>query len=284
VQACVGTAPAGWLGPLAYWEGTVGAADAPPGCPKGYGEPIDLHRDLAPPTAACDCTCVAQGQTCDQNTSLHLYDDAACGLECATASPQACNAVSGCLGSQGSLSATAPMPSGGSCVPIIAASPPPTWLSDARLCQPSDASGCEDPSQACAPAPAQPYLSQRCVMRVIADGGALPACPADYPNAMDPLYQTFTDGRGCGVCACSGVSGGTCSGKLLLSAGADCSTGLEYTLNSGCKTYDLGPGNAQPTHVGGQYVLTPGACSVTAPPDVVGIAEPTGPVTVVCCQ
>ena len=284
-QACVPGAPGGWVGPIAFWEGTAGVPSALPACPAGYASATDLNRALNAPPGACTCTCAAQGQVCDENTTLHIYTDMTCATPCATASPKTCDAVSGCTGSQGSLRADTPTPSGGSCQATVSAPVTATWQYSARLCLASDMGTCVDPSQVCAPTPGSPYASQVCVMSVVLEGHALPACPADYPNPNEPLYETFLDGRGCTACGCGSPTGGSCSGNLLLSGGGDCSGGVEYSLGSGCKQFNLGSGTIQPSHVGGQYTVVPGTCSVASAAHANGgIATPNGSVTVVCCR
>jgi len=280
-QTCVPSAPTGWLGPIAYWEGKTGGT--PPKCPRGYteAEAIDLHRELVAPASACACTCVAQGQVCE--TTLHIYDDMSCATKCSSVSVQACSAVSGCSGSQGSLRNDTPTLSGGSCQATVSEPVAASWQYDARLCQPSGT--CEDPDQVCAPTPTSPYATQLCVMSVIPEGQPLPACPAEYPNARKDLYETYTDSRDCSDCTCGPVSGGSCSGKLTLSSGGDCSSSnADYQLGSGCKTFNLGAGNIHPAHVGGQYTVVPGTCGVANPAQATGSAEPSGSVTKVCCQ
>jgi hypothetical protein len=122
-------------------------------------------------------------------------------------------------------------------------------------------------------------------MRVLADGSDLPECPDAYPTRRGAFYDEdgFTDDRGCTACGCSGVTGGSCSGTLSISTGSDCSSDASYTLDSGCKTFNLGSGNVRPSHVGGHYTLLPGACSVASASHATGSAAPSGSVTLVCC-
>ncbi|MET0793542.1 MAG: hypothetical protein ABW061_18620 [Polyangiaceae bacterium] len=284
-QDCVPRPPTGWLGPIAFWEGEARAADPLPDCPGGYVTPTDLHRDLDASAGKCSCTCAAQGQVCDENTTLHIFSDKNCATQCATVSPQTCTAVSGCVGSQGSVRAAIPTPSGGTCKAKLSGPVDPTWQTDARLCATNPAKTCEDSNQVCAPTPASPYASQLCIMQVLAVGHARPACPAEYPNDNQPLYETYSDKRVCGECGCSDVNDdGSCKGQLLMSGGDDCSAGFAYTLGSLCQEFDLGSGDIQPSHVGGQYTLTPGTCSVASEPPLSGEAVASGRMTVVCCQ
>jgi hypothetical protein len=282
VQACVAGPPAGWLGPIAYWESKSDEQGSPPKCPKGYADPIDLHRELVAPASTCACTCgAAQGQVCE--ATLHIYSDMGCANECATVAVQACSAVSGCTGSQGSQRNDPPTLSGGSCEASVNEPVAASWQYNARLCQPSGA--CEDSDQVCAPTPTSPYATQLCVMSVTPEGQAPPACPTGFPNARKDLYESYTDSRGCSECTCGPVSGGSCSGRIALSIGGDCSVSdADYQLGSGCKTFNLGAGNIHPARAGGHYTVSPGACSVAKPAQPTGSAEASGSITKVCCQ
>jgi hypothetical protein len=208
-----------------------------------------------------------------------------CVKTCATVSVLSCNAASGCTGSQGSLRNDPPTISGGTCQATVSEPVAPSWQYNARLCQPSSA--CEDPSEVCAPTPALPYVTQRCVTRVLQEGEELTECPAEYPKGPKTFYDALTDNRGCSECSCSGVTGGSCSGKLVMSADADCSGesgDVDYQLGSGCKSFNLGMGEVHPSSVGGQYTVVPGTCSVASPAHATGSAEASGGVTKVCCQ
>ena len=280
-DACVPAPPKVWQ-PIAFWQGTAGVL--PEECPPGYSNPRDLHHDLNVPNTGCVCTCSAQGQSCQ--STLHIFGNKDCTGPCAQASPSGleCDIVSGCIGSQGSARADAPMISGGSCQSKVSAPNDPTWKFDARVCRLDGAAVCEDPSQVCAPIPPSPYLSQLCVMTVVSAGRTPPPCPAGYPSSIPPLYESFSDELGCSPCGCSGVTGGSCSGKMLMSGGIDCSSKPVDFAFGVCKEFDLGPGTIQPTHVGGQYTVVPGTCDVASQSHVIGQAAPSGQITVVCCQ
>jgi len=230
---------------------------------------------------------MAVNQMCD--ATLHIYGDLACGGECASASTGTCGPVSGCIGSQGSVSVEAATISGGSCTAKIAPLPDPTWKFNERLCESVDPGSCADPDQVCAPTPTAPYASQLCVTRLLLDGQTTPpACPAaypvPYPVPYKALYGDYMDARGCSACSCGNVSGGSCTGNAVMSGGVDCSGGREFPIGTACKTFDLGPGGLRPSHVGNAYTVVPGTCSVASPPQPTGKAEPSGGVTVVCCQ
>jgi len=281
---------ANWLGPMAFWEGQS-TATLPP-CPAGFKDPAptDLHRDLDAPAGTCNCKCLAaEGQVCD--TLLHISLDQNCGAQCAAVGTQGCTSVpASCTGLLGTTSIDAMTVSGGSCKSQVTLPAAPTWMSNGRLCKSSDAGACDDPKQVCARVPDLPYLSSLCVTRQINDGDPVPVCPAEYSHHVSTLYGEYTDNRGCSQCSCGAPTGGTCTGRIAIYGGPDCqnSTG-EYSLNnpSNCQSFNLsGPNVLRPTHVSGQYTLSPaGTCSVTSKSEpTAGEAKPSGMVTIVCCQ
>jgi hypothetical protein len=102
------------------------------------------------------------------------------------------------------------------------------------------------------------------------------------------LYEIFTDNRSCTACGCSGVSGGSCSGQLVMSKDTNCTlSGIgttSYPLTSSeCQTFNLGSGNVHPASVIGQYTVQAGTCSVASQASGMGEAAPSGRATVVCC-
>ena len=186
------------------------------GGPCRYGGSMtDVHRGLNAAAGACKCTCVAEGQVCDSGTKLEFFTDMGCATPCATTSVHSCDAVSGNCGSQGSLRGAVPVATGGSCQPTVTMPTPASWQWDARICEASNARTCDDPALVCAPPPAAPYVSRLCVFSVILEAQSPPACPAEYPAAHEPLDATLSDDRGCSACACSSVSGGTCTGTTF---------------------------------------------------------------------
>ena len=282
-KACTSALPAGWLGPVAYWQAKVGEVSAPPDCPDGYVEPSDLHTGLDAPDADCSCSCTSTEQVCDKGAKVSIFLDLDCKSECAHASPLACTAISGCSGSQGTVLADAPTPSG-SCEAKVTshALAPVTWRYDARLCslETAEMGSCTGTGELCVPTPLPPFASQLCVFRVVPEGQDPPECPASYPNARDPLYASFTDERECADCSCSAPSGGKCAGKLTLSTGQTCSNAFEYTLGSGCQPFGLA---TTPTQLSAQYTLVPGSCGIAVDTKPTGGAVPSGAATVVCC-
>ncbi|HET7544780.1 MAG TPA: hypothetical protein VFK05_33160 [Polyangiaceae bacterium] len=286
-QACMPAAPQGWVGPKAFWDAMAVPGEAPPPCPDGYTNPLDRHHGVIEPPGGCQCSCSAINQSCATITGLKIYPDQTCGTQScvSTTLTTTCNPVMGCTGSQGSMEALKPTPTGGTCTPTIAKRPDPTWQYDSRLCEPSGTYVCDDPTQVCAPTPPPPYASRLCMVSQVSATSTIPQCPEGYPN-QTLLYEKIANNRGCTDCVCGGVTGGSCGGKLLVSTRPDCSDHpYDYPLGSGCQPFNLGPGNIRPTSITVQTsVTTPGTCSITtqSQPDD-GRAVESGPVTVVCC-
>lgn len=282
-KACTNEVPAGWLGPVAYWQAKADEASAPPECPDGYVEPSDLHTGLDAPDGDCSCSCTSSAQVCDKGASVSVFLDMDCQVECAHASPLTCTAVSGCNGNQGTMLAEPPKPSGTCQAKVTShALSPVTWQHDVRLCEleTAEMGTCTGTGELCIPTPSPPYVSQLCVFRVVPEGQDLPDCPDAYPNSREPLYSSFTDERDCSGCTCSGPTGGKCAGKLTLSDEQTCSGDFDYTLGSGCQQFQLG---TPPARLGAQYTLVPGTCGIASDTKPIGGAVPSGSATVVCC-
>lgn len=280
---CSAALPAGWLGPVAYWLAKAGEPSDLPKCPDGYSEPIDLHAGLLAPDAECSCTCTPKGQVCDKAANASVFSDLGCINECFHAAPLACTSVSGCNGSQGSLLADAPKPSG-TCEAKVTTQPlqPVAWEYDARLCSldTAEPGSCTGEGELCTPTPERPFVSQLCVYQVVPEGQDFPECPAGYPHPREPLYDSFTDGRKCSSCRCTGLTGGTCAGTLTLNNQLSCGSGFDYQLGSGCKQFSF---STPPSELDAHYTLVPGTCGISSDTEPTGGAIPSGSATVVCC-
>ncbi|MES1185266.1 MAG: hypothetical protein ABUL60_15755 [Myxococcales bacterium] len=279
---CTAGVPAGWLGPVAHWQGKAGTEQ--PDCPDGYADAVDLHAGLLAPDAECSCTCTPKGQVCDKGADVSVFTDMGCKNECFHASPLACTAVSGCDGSQGTVRADPPKPSG-TCQAKVTTHVPDTvsWQYDARLCtlETAEPGSCTGDGELCTPTPGAPYASQLCVFRIVPEGQELPECPSEYPHAREPLYESFTDERGCSSCSCTGLIGGSCAGTLTLgTTGQSCGTGFEYKLGSGCLSFGFA---TPPVQLDAEYTLMPATCGIARDTEPTGGALPSGSATVVCC-
>ncbi|HYQ43414.1 MAG TPA: hypothetical protein VER11_15645 [Polyangiaceae bacterium] len=280
-QECIARAPAGWQGPMALWEGS--GSSTVPGCPPGYADPTDLHSELIAPDGACTCTCSAEGQVCD--AELRIFDDLACTHACANVpTTLTCAAVSGCVGSQGSVSVDSVTISGGTCVSKVSDIPPPTWKYNERLCQTNDSGSCDDPGKVCAPTPRVPYGAQLCVKRDVFVGQDPPPCPTAYSHPFKSLHSEYMDHRECSPCTCGSVSGGSCSGSFSMSSKNACAADFTFGVDDDCPKFNLGQGTVHPTSIKNNLTVHPGSCGVATPSKPSGEAIESGTVTIVCCQ
>lgn len=278
--SCQPVPPAGWLGPVAYWQGESG--EEVPDCPEGYAEPMDLHADPDGAPADCSCTCKAEELECGGAQEVTIYGDLSCNNACATAGPQECTpaAVSGCSGAMLSMHVPEKDPTGSCAADVKTELTSPRWHRDARFCELAtevDDCGAE---QACFPTPSGGFSSQLCVYRVVLAGQAAPECPDEYPN-RDLLYSSFKDERDCGDCDCEGPSGGSCVGEVIIGTNSDCSS---FT-----NKYVIGEDDclqiSKPSHIEVTYMMTPGSsCAPAGDPEPIGEVVPSGNYHAVCCQ
>jgi hypothetical protein len=287
---CAAPLPPGWWGPLALWWSNTN--DAPPPCPAGYEKPVDMGNDLLAPPATCASSCTAMGQQC--SASVSVYADSSCVAECgddSSVSNATCTAVTGCSGTQGSLRADAPVPTGGTCAPSVRAIvAPPTWASPVRMCVavgPSTLGLCPKANAPCVATPAVPYTGLPCIVFVPPQGQPVPTtCPSGYPFGPSVYYTSIADSRACSAPTCAGVpTGGDCAGTIAATgaAASDCSTGaFTYAIGSGC---------SQPikltspiAHLRASMTVTPGSCSVGTEARPVGAARAAGSPNVICCM
>lgn len=276
---CQPTAPAGWLGPVAYWQGPNG--DEPPECPDGYAEPIDLHADPEGAPADCACTCTARDLKCGTTDEVTIYNDLGCANVCGTTGPRECGPapVSGCSGNRVSIDVPRRQPTGRCVAAVEPTVTTARWKRDARFCELKvDVDECGD-GGACFPTPSGGFSSQLCVYRVVLAGKPAPECPNEYPN-QELLYDSFEDERGCGECECAGPMGGSCTGEVILSTDSDCSTVVDRYVIGKDECLEI----AKPSHIAVEYVRAGGTCSVGTEPEPTGDVVPSGNYHAVCCQ
>ncbi|MDP9152530.1 MAG: hypothetical protein M3O36_21600 [Myxococcota bacterium] len=292
---CAFSPGGGWLGPIAFWEGSP-EAGAPPPCPPGYDTPMDWTGNLDAPPLTCSCSCAASGEQC-VSTIGTVGGDMACRLPCAVqAVTTGCTALmdggANC-GNNFSFNADPPAPTRGTCIPTVRKSTPikPAWTIAARTCTVvgvDKPGGCNGGNAQCLLTPAAPYGSATCVYQIVTNGGPLPStCPDGFAPKPKLLYSpspVITDTRDCSPCTCRGPDGGSCGGTIAIFGGTTCAgPAATYTLGSGC-TKEMIANNPTPSHLMGSYALTPGTCGVAVDTSPSGAAASSGGTTVVCCM
>jgi hypothetical protein len=295
--ACVPPVPAGWTGPVAWWQ--AANPSTAPACPGQYGTPINVSSGLGalPPTCgACSCS-VSTQPTCAATGTFHV--DQMCQSPCQTATTVILASTGTCTmvatntcGSGGSfsLAPSLPTPTGGACKanPGTKTVSPPTWALGGRVCPyagANDSGGCPV-TDSCVAIPGGSYGRDLCVYST--KQPAPTSCPPGYnTNTAFPqtFYQSVTDTRDCTACGCASTpSAGTCSGSVSIygSTANGCSGTVAATVafGAGCTMYSgagLSPGWVQAT-----YAVNGAACGVTGQPTQTGSAMSSQPITVCC--
>jgi hypothetical protein len=280
--ACAGGAcvapPAGWIGPVALWEGSPASA---PLCSDVSG--VDAFDAFGGPVSAATTGC----PTCGCSVGSGAYCKAVVGETDAYSAPGTCNGgadtltflTAGCQ-STGASSGTgyisnATASAVGTCTASTtgtATLPTPSWHTAARGC--AFARGtCT--SGACAASPNAPFMSGVCVYQ-----NAAASCPPGFP-ASHTYYTGATDTRGCAGCACTYSATCTASLAIYAASGAPCtSTELRTTLMTPQSCYTAWTyGSMNVTFTG-----PIGASCAPSGGQATGLLTPSGPMTVCCTQ
>jgi hypothetical protein len=287
-------------GPLLLW---VGPADQKPACPHGT-TPIagQKYTNLNVPPLDCPtCSCDPPTGTCELPTTMTAnssgYPGTTPGAAHTDFSPPAnwdgsctaANAIAAgamCNGAPCVKSLTvAPLTlTESDCTPRVSAppheSPPPSWQSSTIMCS---LEPCDGGKSVCVPpANARPSGWETC----LAVAGEASTCGDPYP-VRRVVYDSFTDGRSCGTCACDSPRGSYCVSTLSVSEGNSCKGPAAIPGNlifSQPKPFcfDLGAGIALGSKTMTRPTYAPGSCE-TRTMDGSGEVTTQGAVTL-CCR
>jgi hypothetical protein len=269
LYACVPAVPAGWTGPVAFYEGT----NAAPLCNASGGFPTQkqsAHSGIVPGDATCPtCECNFTGTpVCKANLVFGSTADCQSGC-CWGSAPGICTgspltATNGtCLGvglcQNGTIKPTAieitSASVSGTCTSAAngtADIPTPTWTNEVRACGDAVATGkgCGTDG-ACMPVPAAPFGSSACIYKT---GDT--SCPSPF-STKHLVHQNTQDTRSCTPCSCGALTGGDCTGGTVsVFPAAGCGSGAQTATIGACNDIgiDPSPTPAQP----GQCEATPG--------------------------
>jgi hypothetical protein len=269
--ACIPAPPAGWIGPVAMWEG----AGPSPGCTGDYSaQALDAFAalDAGPAECTCDCGELA-GASCPSSFTATIFSDNGCATACdsVVVSAGVCVDVHGqCANVHGI--AAAPQATGGSCAPkSSAAVPTASWGQSARACEAAVVpvqQGC-NAGQICAPAPVAPMEPRLCAFKA----GDVD-CPGGGFTIRRTVYGGIADGRGCSSCACGTPSGVSCTGTVQEGCGQ---SGAVNQLPATCGGLS-DPGSVT---LVGNLVASGGSCAPSGGTPT-GTAAPSSPTTVCC--
>jgi hypothetical protein len=236
-HTCVGDTPLNWSGPIALYEGTAAA----PACPGAFPTKLnDLHSDLSPGTASCDCTCSpASGITgCTGEAKIYDFPEGATGCFVApgpgtplvfSGAPGQCLPTNILNGGNYDMEPPSPSSSGSCAANSNHTLPTPQWATAARTCSGGSATGADCGSgKQCIPRAQDPY--KLCVYQ---PGDV--ACPSALYSEKHLAYEGFADTRACSTCSC-GAAQSTCGGTVTLFSTATCGTSAAGSIGAGCKS------------------------------------------------
>jgi hypothetical protein len=267
---CEAAPPAGWTGPVAFYEGAPGTV---PGCPAGYPSVAATGTSgiSAPPGTCSACTCGAPTVTCSA-APLELYSGSSCSGTPDQTSMLVGGACATVSGSDSRFAQEAPQATVGACAPAggVPDLPVPTWATAGVACGTTATPiSCGDGTW-CAPAPAAPFAPRWCVW---ASGAQ--TCPAGFPQPY--AWETADDERGCTPCACGAPGSATCAVTTALYSDGACKSQVADIGTVGQCVHQWGVASAQAT-------TTPSGSPICS----AGGGSPTGsvvttPAVTICC-
>jgi hypothetical protein len=269
LYACVPPVPAGWQGPVAFYEGT----DAAPLCNASGGFPTQkqsAHSGIVPGTATCPtCACnftgtpeckanLVFGSTADcQGGSCWGSQTGVCNGSPITATNGICQGIGLCQNgatkptsleiTSASVTGTCTVNSTGS-----ADIPAPGWTNEVRACgdAPATGKGCGTDG-ACMPVPTTPFSNSACIYKT---GDT--SCPSPFSN-KHVVHQNAQDTRSCTPCGCGALAGGNCTGGTVnVYPAAGCGSGAQAATIGACN--DIGVDPSPNPAVTGQCESPPG--------------------------
>lgn len=224
---CVASAPSGWAGPAAFYEGNPAGTPACPGM-HPTATPLGNSGLIDTPALCSACTCSApSGQCLLQPLSLES-DGCAISVGAVTQPPPgACQPIAP-LGTTKAMRASPPASTGGACgaSTVTVTRPPPAWQIAGLACWGGGFGGGCGANAACAPTAKAPFATSLCVFR----SGDV-ACPAAFPQ-KHVFVNSVNDTRGCSPCSC-GAPTVTCAAVTTVHGGPNCNGASTQVPNDG---------------------------------------------------
>lgn len=260
-------APPGWIGPyvLELPDGGSGTL----ACPAAFVRAWERSQaaDAAAPPATCACSCGSFAGTCA--VTVTDYQDSRCmqGGAPHVLQPSVCVPTDG-----GPRSFRASTAIQGGCPADASVNVPPLGVIPSAVgCAPSQPEGCE--AGVCFPPP--PVGARLCVRSSTEDdGGAAPACPAEYPVPL-ALSAGVEDTRGCSACKCTAIA--RCNFTYSLYTSPICGLFGQGTQRSDIGCYS--PSGILSERLGSASVT--GSCLATGGAPIGGVIGQTA--STMCC-
>ncbi len=194
--------PAGWMGPVAFFEGT---AQDNPCCPSDYPTlgPVGGTAPMAQNFTCSACSCSASVKCTPSALVSHAVAGCA-DVGTSIMQDTLCHPLTGSYVSAAPPTVTVNpcVPSGGN--PIT--KPPPAWTTADRLCLgQTKGMGCTG-TQVCARPGSGVFGGALCIYTA----GAQMPCPAGFPT-QHSFFTAFTDSRACTGCSCGSAGPPSCT-------------------------------------------------------------------------
>jgi hypothetical protein len=279
--SCTDAPPAGWAGPLAYWDAV---AMTRPSCAGNYtGAATDLMSGISAPPATCGCSCSGSGPEVCGNAPGGLWDgNGSCNVACPGAVsvqnggaclPTGCNPATTIVSASFPKLAATGLTCNGNLAKMV---PAVSWSTLARTCAfslPSQEGGC-GASKLCVTAPTSPFGGP-----CITQSGDL-TCPNGYPT-KHLQYAGANDTRGCTACTCN-TTPGTCTGGITFYATNNCQMFVgQISLGTNCSAVSSQPVGSMAAN--GNFFLFPGGSCAANAVSPNGTATEAMPTTI-CCK
>jgi hypothetical protein len=260
-ERCVGAAPFGWTGPVAFERGPAVSCNE-----AGWATQIFAGGTHVDSPAQCSaCGCAPTGGTCAKTTSIAHYDNLNCN------SLKIDDSVSTTCGF-GQFSAIVVSPSpvyDAKCVLVTPAQVTGNPIFDEHgvVCGGGQGDSCKD--GVCAR-----EATRLCIYKI-----GLIKCPDPY-SEQHVVYANIDDNRGCTQCACGAASGVTCEPTVGVYGHAGCAGGVTQEIKpaDGCT---LIPDLISSMRIEDVGTRGGGACGVTGGAPT-GVAVGKDPATVCC--
>ncbi len=287
-ERCLALSPAGWEGPVAYFEGDD--LDTLPSCAAPFGGlSIEVHDQISGTAPDCEaCSCGAASDVQCSSPTVRFYHSSSCdefGDDPASEfmlGPQGdCTVFPNGDGAYGAeADPVTPLEGTGSCVASggEATIADADWAVELRACAAPEATTVCGDERACVPSPGAPFASELCIYR---PGDV--ACPAGDYAARFLRYGAYEDSRECSECECGAPSGGSCDAGILFSNTNTCVEDyltLPMPGSGGCTTLW---GSTPSSGVLEVYDVAGAACAASGG-EGQGEVMPADPVTFCCTE
>ncbi len=227
-KQCMGSAPAGWQGPVVVDDSKGAASPCGGDFPTSVLSTDVVFADLEPGTSSCACDCQPPTNASCSAAKVSGHIDASCntsplGQQNWSLSGSGCFTIPGSICLTTNLKVQASLQNADCTVQEDHTLPTPTWGTEIRACAGSTAGVCGETETCLPPAPAGAKVC------IYAPGDA--ACPATGYVQKQVFHEGFSDTRSCSACSCGAPQGDCSASKVDVYAGSSGCTGSVTSSN-----------------------------------------------------